>query len=93
MIILAWVLCPTTPYTTWAPTSSSLVAQLMLASSSKRAISSTTAVTSLPFSAARMRDSISTESVPVRYTVILMATTAGSVAAWLSRSITGVKLW
>ncbi len=50
-------------------------------------------VTSLPFCAARISDSISTESVPVRYTVILIATTAGSVAAWLRNSITGAKDW
>jgi hypothetical protein len=55
----------------------------MLASSSKRAMSSTTTVTSLPFCAARSRCSISTESVPVRYTVILIATTCGSSAAAL----------
>ena len=68
--------------TTWAPTCFSLVAQPMLASSSKRAINSTTTVTSLPFCA---RGS-AIPSAPSRCrcgTVILIATTAGSVAAWL----------
>ena len=41
-------------------------AQLRFASSSKRAISSTTTVTSLPLRAASTRISISSESVPVR---------------------------
>jgi len=47
----------------------------------------------LPFWAARISDSMSTESVPVRYTVILIATTAGSVAAWLRNSMTGANDW
>ena len=47
----------------------------MLASSSKRAISSTTTVTSLPARAASMSVCMITESVPVRYTVCLIATT------------------
>ena len=91
--ILACVLCPTTPYTTWAPTSSRRAAQLRFASSSKRAISSTTTVTSFPLRAASMRISISSESVPVRYTVCLMAMTFGSSAVVRMKSITGRKDW
>ena len=66
----------------------------MLASSSKRAISSTTTVTSLPLRAASIRISISSESVPVRYTVCLIATTL-RVARRLLRmnSITGRNDW
>jgi hypothetical protein len=63
----------------------------MLASSSKRAISSTTTVTSLPRLAASIRISISSESVPVRYTVCLMAITRGSVTEVPMKSITGSK--
>ena len=44
----------------------------MFASSSKRAISSTTTVTSLPRRAASISASISTELTPVRYTVCLI---------------------
>ena len=54
------------PYTTCAPTASSRSAQLMLASSSKRAFSSTTAITSLPRRAASISRSISGDSLPVR---------------------------
>jgi hypothetical protein len=42
-------------------------------------MSSTTTVTSLPLRAASTRISISSESVPVRYTVCLMAITFGIV--------------
>ena len=89
MASLAWVLCPTTPYTTCAPTSSSCAAQLMLASSSNRAISSTTTVISLPRRAASIRMCISSESAPVRYTVCLIATTSGSRAACSMKAMTG----
>lgn len=64
--ILAWVFRPTTPYTTCAPIDSKASAQLMLASSSKRAFSSTTAITSLPRRTASRSSSISSESEPVR---------------------------
>ena len=50
------VLRPTSPYTTWAPARSSLRAQTMFASSSKRALISTRTTTCLPRSAARMSD-------------------------------------
>ena len=66
---------------TWAPASSSALAQWRLRSSSKRAISSTTAVTCLPRSAARMSAATTGESVPGRYSVCLMASTSGSSAA------------
>ena len=65
----------------------------MLASSSKRAMSSTTTVTSLPARAASMSVCMITESVPVRYTVCLIATTCGSLAASRMKSITGAKDW
>ena len=74
----ACALKPNTPYTTCAPALSSCSAQSMFASSSKRAYSSTTTVTSLPRRAASSSASISTESTPVRYTVCLTATTSGS---------------
>ncbi len=93
MSILAWVLWPTTPYTTCAPTSSSFAAQLMFASSSNRAFSSTTTVTSLPLRAAVISASMSTESVPVRYTVCLIATTLGSAAASCMKRTTGANDW
>jgi hypothetical protein len=53
----------------------------MLGPSSKRAFSSTTAVTCLPFSAARIRARMIGESTLVLYRVCLMASTAGSLAA------------
>ena len=63
---LACVFRPTMPYTTCAPTASRRSAQLMLASSSKRAFSSTTTITSLPRCAASISRSISGDSLPVR---------------------------
>src|ERR1044072_7394498 len=78
---------------TCAPTSSRRAAQLRFASSSKRAMSSTTTVTSFPLRAASTRISISSESVPVRYTVCLMAITFGSFAVVRMNSITGRNDW
>ncbi len=52
---MAWVFSSMKPNTTWAPAFSRLRAQRMLASSSKRAFSSTSAVTDLPASAASAR--------------------------------------
>ena len=51
---------------TWAPASSSRRAQRMFDCSSKRAISSTSTVTCLPFSAARASDFTIGESPLVR---------------------------
>ena len=65
----------------------------MLVSSSKRAISSTTTVTSLPQRAASTSASISTELTPVRYTVCLIETTSGSLAAQRMNSTTGSNDW
>jgi len=55
-VTLAWVLNPTMPYTTCTPASSSSCAQVMLACSSKRAVSSMSATTCLPASAARVSE-------------------------------------
>ena len=65
----------------------------MLVSSSKRAMSSTITVTSLPRRAAATSASISVELTPVRYTVCLMATTSGSSAALRMNSATGSNDW
>ena len=54
--VLLWVFKPTTPYTTWTPASSRARAHPMFASSSKRALTSTSTATSVPDSAASMRD-------------------------------------
>ncbi|MNT93092.1 hypothetical protein D3C72_2344920 [compost metagenome] len=53
--ILAWVFNSMKPNTTWTPARSRSRAQRILASSSKRAFSSTRAVTDLPASAASIR--------------------------------------
>ena len=53
----------------------------MLADSSKRAISSTTTATCLPFWAASSRYWMICELAEVRYRVILMPSTLGSVEA------------
>src|SRR5215472_18712975 len=79
--ILQCVLSPTNPYVTWQPTSSSLCTQAMLASSSPRALISTTTTTCLPASAASIRASTISESPLVRYRVCLIASTRGSAAA------------
>ena len=63
----------------------------MFACSSKRASSSTTTVTSLPPRAASISARMSSEFVPVRYTVCLMATTVGSTAACRIKLITGLN--
>jgi hypothetical protein len=62
----------------------------MLALSSKRAFSSTSAATCLPPSAARIRDFTMGLSPDVRYSVILMASTCGSTDAWRTSSPTEV---
>ena len=54
-------------------------------------INSTTTVTSLPRCAASIRYFIRTESVPVRYTVCLIATTLGSSTDCSRKSITGLN--
>ena len=64
----------------------------MLASSSKRALISTSAVTCFPFSAARASMRTSGEFVPARYSVILIARTFGSSAARVTKSMTDSKL-
>ena len=76
------------PYTTCAPTASRRSAQLMLASSSKRALISISAVTCLPRSAASASALTMGESPLVRYRVCLMARTLGSSAASSMKSIT-----
>ena len=63
----------------------------MLDSSSKRARSSITAVTSLPFRAASASTCTISESAPLRYKVCLIAKTCGSRAASRSKLITGAK--
>ena len=82
--ILAWVFRPTSPYTTCTPASSSMRARSMFACSSKRALSSTSATTCLPCSAAvderARRCRLSAPAV--RYSVCLIASTSGSRAAW-----------
>ena len=62
----------------------------MLLASSKRALSSTSAATCLPRSAARMSDVMIGLSPDVRYSVSLMASTFGSAAAWRMNSSTDV---
>ena len=69
------------PYTTCTPARSSLRAHAMLASSSKRALISTSASTCLPACAASMSASMIGELLDVRYNVCLMASTFGSAAA------------
>ncbi|MCY1303866.1 hypothetical protein D3C72_2035500 [compost metagenome] len=49
-------------------------------------------MTSLPLRAAVISASITSDSLPVRYTVCLIATTLGSAAASCSRSSTELKL-
>src|SRR3546814_5102712 len=68
------------PYTTLfrSPASCKRSARRMLASSSNRARSSITTVTSLPLRAAAIRCSIRVASPPVRYKVCLIASTLGS---------------
>jgi hypothetical protein len=63
----------------------------MLAPSSKRALSSTITATCLPRSAARIRARTMGLSPDVRYSVILMASTWGSTAAWRTNSSTVVR--
>ena len=62
----------------------------MLASSSKRALSSTIAATCLPFSAARISEATMGLSRPVRYSVCLIPSTSGSSAAWAMKASTEV---
>src|SRR5580658_6521493 len=79
--ILQCVLSPTNPKTTWQPACSSLRTQPILASSSPRALISTTTTTCLPASAASISASTISESPLVRYSVCLIASTLGSAAA------------
>ncbi|MNE16892.1 hypothetical protein D3C80_1098520 [compost metagenome] len=60
-------------------------------SSSNRARNSITAVTSLPLRAASTSASTISEFAPERYRVWRTASTCGSLAAWRSRSTTGVN--
>ncbi len=63
----------------------------MLASSSNLAVSSTSATTCLPDSAARISDRTIPPSPPeVRYRVCLIARTRGSRAAWSMKPSTEV---
>ena len=78
---LAWVFSSMKPYTTCTPARSRSRAQRMLASSSNRAFSSTSAVTDLPASAASTSARTIGELFEVRYSVCLIATTSGSRAA------------
>jgi hypothetical protein len=64
----------------------------ILAASSKRALSSTSAVTDLPISAASQSASTMGLSFDVRYSVCLIATTLGSRAAWLRKRMTMSKV-
>ena len=88
--VLECVFSPTRPYTTCTPARSSALAQLMLASSSKRAFSSTRAATCTPRSAARMRLRTMGLSPEVRYSVILIVSTRGSSAASRTNASTEV---
>ena len=78
---LQCVLRFSTPYTTCTPAASSRVAHRMLLRSSNRALSSTSTATCLPLSAASISRSTSGESLSMRYSVILIATTCGSATA------------
>lgn len=62
----------------------------MLRSSSKRAFSSTRATTCLPDSAASISDRMIGLCWDVRYSVILMASTLSSRAAWSMNASTEV---
>src|SRR5882672_569047 len=85
---LQCVFRPTMPYTTWTPARSSMRAQVMLFCSSLRALSSTSAVTCLPFCAARASAEMIGLAPLVRYRVCLMARTCGSSAARSMKSTT-----
>jgi hypothetical protein len=61
----------------------------MLLASSKRALSSTSTATCLPFSAASSSALTTGELLPTRYSVCLMASTWGSRAAARRNSTTG----
>ena len=76
---------------TWQPAFSSIFAQLILFSSSKRAFSSTRTDTCFPLSAASARAAIIGELPLTRYRVCLMASTSGSLAAFLIKFTTGFK--
>ncbi len=64
--ILAWTFRSNSPYTTCTPACSSIFAQTMLFSSSKRAFSSTNAATCLSFSRACIKASIMGECLSMR---------------------------
>src|SRR6266850_1983019 len=85
---LQCVFRPTMPYTTWTPARSSMRAHVMLFCSSLRALSSTSAVTCLPFCAARASAEMIGLAPLVRYSVCLMARTCGSSAARSMKSTT-----
>src|SRR5258705_18902 len=85
---LQCVFRPTMPYTTWTPARSSVRAHVMLFCSSMRALSSTRAVTCLPFCAARASAEMIGLAPLVRYSVCLMARTWGSSAARSMKSTT-----
>ncbi len=73
------------------PPASSMRARSMLACSSKRALSSTSATTCLPASAAFTSDAtMPASSPPVRYSVCLIASTCGSRAACSTNASTEV---
>jgi len=76
------------PYTTCTPACSSVRAQVMLFCSSIRALSSTNAVTCLPFCAARASAEMIGLTPLVRYRVCLIASTLGSSAACAMKSTT-----
>ena len=69
------------PYMTWQPAFSRVRAQAMLATSSKRALISTSTTTCLPAWAASTSASTMGLWPEVRYRVCLMARTLGSAAA------------
>ena len=79
------------PYTTTAPASCKTFATSIFDSSSKRARSSMTAVTSLPLRAASASTCTISESAPLRYNVCLIASTCGSRADSRNRLMTGAK--
>ena len=64
----------------------------MLFSSSKRAFNSSSTATCFWFSLASVRAATMGELGPTRYSVCLIASTSGSLAASRMKSITGTKL-
>ena len=87
--VLACVLRPIRPYTTCTPACSSALAQPILAASSPRAFSSTSAATCLPLSAARIRALTTGLSPDVLYRVCFIASTPGVARRLLDERLGG----